>query len=62
MTGDRFVPPCYKACDCNDDGLVDFADLVRILSFLYQMRDPPPPPGPFEAGSDPTEDTLKCER
>jgi hypothetical protein len=62
------VPPCEDACDCNDDGRIDFADSICILRYLFQMGRLPLPPGPgwdeagerTPRGEDPTEDPLGC--
>jgi len=62
------TPPCLDACDCNDDGRVDFADTICILRYLFLMGRAPLPPGPgFDAqgrpapsGEDPTADFLDC--
>lgn len=67
----KFHPPCLDACDANDDGRIDLADAVAILSYLYVPGSPfPPAPGPgitddglgspTPAGLDPTEDPLDC--
>ena len=63
-----FDPPCLDACDCNDDGRLDLADVNCILNYLFRFGQFPPPPGPGldEAGNptapgpDPTEDLLDC--
>jgi hypothetical protein len=64
----KFVPMCPDACDCNDDGLIDLADAICILQFLFRGGNFPPAPGPgFSAtnpdlppGEDPTADKLDC--
>jgi hypothetical protein len=71
----KFDPPCLDACDCNDDGRIDLADVVCVLRYLFQKGKFPPAPGPgwretgdpnpnnVEAtgsGIDPTLDMLDC--
>jgi len=67
----KFIPPCLDACDCNDDGRIDLADVVCILRYLFQDNKMPPDPGPgyrevpggvehTPAGTDPTADMLDC--
>lgn len=62
LTGNaKFNAPCDDACDANDDGRLDAADVVFILHYLFIPRSPrPPAPGPTSAGSDPTQDNLGC--
>ena len=72
---DRFQPPCLDPCDCNDDGVVDHADMVCILQYVlpgsFGPSWPffgPPAPGPgllpdltvTPASLDPTADLLGC--
>jgi hypothetical protein len=72
----KFEPPCLDACDCNDDGRIDLADVVCVLRYLFQKGKFPPAPGPgwretglpnpdnveaTGAGIDPTLDMLDCE-
>ncbi len=52
---------CEDAADSNDDGQVNIADSVYTLTFLFGTGTPPHAPWP-EAGDDPTEDDLGCER
>jgi hypothetical protein len=58
----KFEPPCLDACDCNDDGRIDLADAVCVLTFLFKNStgEDLPPPGAMAAGRDPTEDKLDC--
>ncbi|MGE4603199.1 MAG: hypothetical protein AAEJ65_09870 [Planctomycetota bacterium] len=56
-----FEVGCLDACDANDDGLINLADSVFLLNFLFLFGDLPPDPGPYMAGPDPTEDDLDCE-
>ncbi|MEM7233301.1 MAG: hypothetical protein AAF517_14080, partial [Planctomycetota bacterium] len=65
-----FEPPCIDACDANDDGRLDLADVMGVLNFLFLPgAGLPPAPGPgFDAsiqrigpGVDPTDDPLGCE-
>jgi hypothetical protein len=59
--GDPPALPCWKAADSNDDGLLDISDAVYTLRFLFVGGDPPPAPGAFSCGSDPTRDDLTCK-
>ena len=63
LKGDaHFETPCQDACDANDDGKLDAADVVFILSYLFVPKSSSPPaPGPISAGVDPTSDDLTCE-
>ena len=45
------------AADANDDGSIDIADAIYLLSYLFGGGDQPPPPFP-DPGIDPTPDTL----
>jgi hypothetical protein len=70
----QFEPPCLDACDCNDDGRLDLADVLCILRYAVQSGPFPPAPGsgleetgeanpavrPTPPGIDPTEDKLDC--
>ncbi len=49
---------CPDACDSNDDGLLNMADSVNILNYLFKFGPEPTAPGPFDDGPDPTEDSL----
>ncbi len=53
---------CKDAADSNDDGAVDLSDAVRTFGFLFLGDDPPPAPGPFTPGIDPTNDSLTCNQ
>jgi hypothetical protein len=50
-----YAPECMDACDSNDDGVVDLADAVSTLRFLFKLGKVLPAPYPL-AGSDPTPD------
>ena len=53
------TPGCEKACDTNADGLLNIADSISGLSYLFS--DGTAPPSPFGAcGLDPTDDELSC--
>jgi len=52
--------PCDDACDANDDGRVDLADVHVVLHFLFSHAREPLPPGPYNLGVDPTPDDLDC--
>ena len=62
LDGDAgYNAPCEDACDANDDGLLDAADIVYLLEFLF-IPNKPEPPAPFPGnGPDPTADELDCE-
>ena len=49
---------CEDAADANDDGLVNIADAIQILEFLFVGG--APLPEPVECGVDPTDDPLDC--
>jgi hypothetical protein len=56
------VVTCLDACDANDDGKLDAADVAFVLNYLFVPYSPKPPaPGPTSAGVDKTSDTLDCE-
>ena len=52
---------CEDAADTDDSGELDLSDAIRLLNYLFNGSQPPPPPGPVEAGTDPTPDELSCE-
>ena len=53
--------PCADAADANDDGAIDISDPIWILEWLFVDHSrPPPDPGPFFPGRDPTGDDLTC--
>jgi hypothetical protein len=49
---------CDDACDANDDGMLNMADSVFLLNWLFKFGPEPTAPGPFTDGPDPTGDTL----
>ena len=49
---------CPDACDANDDGLLNMADSVYLLNWLFKFGPEPTAPGPFTDGVDPTDDGL----
>lgn len=51
---------CRDACDANDDGLINLADSVLILHYVFESGGGPPFPFP-DCGFDPTEDELACD-
>jgi hypothetical protein len=54
--------PCEDAADVNDDGTLNYGDVIYLFrSIFFRRRPPPPAPGPFECGVDPTPDELSCE-
>lgn len=53
---------CPDACDANDDGVINMADSVFLLNWLFKFGDIPPAPGPYDDGPDPSLDFLPvCE-
>ena len=63
LTGaNKFDAPCEDACDANDDGRLDVADVVFILEYMFIPNSTvPPDPGPLMPGPDPTDDNLGCD-
>ena len=51
---------CLDACDANDDSVINLADSVYLLNFLFKFGPPTPAPGAYTPGADPTEDDLDC--
>ncbi|MGE4618717.1 MAG: hypothetical protein AAEJ04_02795 [Planctomycetota bacterium] len=51
---------CLDSCDANDDSIINLADSVFLLNFLFKFGPTMPDPGPFTAGPDPTADDLDC--
>ncbi|MDE0960403.1 MAG: hypothetical protein OSB09_06455 [Planctomycetota bacterium] len=51
---------CLDACDANDDSVINLADSVYLLNFLFKFGPSTPAPGPYTPGADPTEDDLDC--
>ena len=49
---------CPDACDSNDDGLLNMADSVYLLNWLFKFGPIPTAPGPFNDGADPSDDNL----
>lgn len=49
---------CSDACDSNDDGLINLADSVFVLNWLFKFGDAPSDPGPINDGPDPSADLL----
>jgi hypothetical protein len=53
------APTCLDTADTNDDGTIDVADAITVLSHLFAgSGDLPDPFG--ECGIDPTADELDC--
>lgn len=57
---DPLIPPCRDACDINDDGSVNLADVIYELSHLFSGGPPPLPPTSL-CEEDPTDDGLDCQ-
>ena len=54
------TPTCLDAADAKDDGAVDIADAIAVLSHLFGgAGDLPEPFG--ECGIDPASDELGCQ-
>ena len=51
---------CIDSADGNDDGLVDLADSIALIGYLFNGATPPPPPFP-DCGIDPTPDALEYD-
>ncbi len=51
-------PPCLDACDANDDGHVNIADVVTVLGTAFMGKKALP--APALPGDDPTPDQLPC--
>ena len=54
------APACQKAADTNDSGIVDQADVVSLLGYLFLEQAPPGAPFPG-CSVDPTPDGMGCE-
>jgi hypothetical protein len=56
------APRCPDAADVDDTGLLNITDPINLLQFLFLGGTPPLPPGPTNAGPDPSADSLgTCE-
>ncbi len=51
---------CDDATDSNDDGTQDISDAIFTFAYLFSSGPIPPTPHPL-AGTDPTDDPLRCE-
>jgi hypothetical protein len=55
------TPSCLDTGDANDNGINEITDAIFVLNFLFSGSGvPPPPPGPFTCGLDPTTDNVTC--
>ncbi len=52
---------CDDACDVNDDGLLDIADGIYLLNYLFASGPPPAAPD-GSCGPDLTADGLGCDQ
>lgn len=52
---------CLDAADANDDGMVDIADGIFLISFFFRMGVPSPAPT-GTCGVDPTDDMIGCDQ
>ncbi|MCA8960038.1 MAG: CRTAC1 family protein [Planctomycetes bacterium] len=52
-------PDCDDAQDANDDGQIDIADPITLLSYLFIGGSAPPAPA-LDCGLDPTPDLVVC--
>ena len=56
------APSCPDAADVDDTGILNIADPINLLQFLFLGGPPPLNPGPVTPGPDPTPDDLgPCE-
>lgn len=55
-----FVVDCGDACDANDDGFVNLADTVFLLTYLFGFGANLPAPTFPDCGPDPTLDEVGC--
>jgi hypothetical protein len=53
-------PPCAASADSNDDGRIELADALLLLSFLFLGGRAPATPFPA-CGTEPTPDSLRCD-
>jgi hypothetical protein len=60
LFGSGDLPPCGDSADVNDDGVINIADTIYDLVFLFTAGAPPPPPFP-SCGGDPTSDYVICD-
>ena len=51
---------CEDAADANDDGMLDLADVIQLLNFVF-LANPVVLPSPETCGFDPTADILDCQ-
>lgn len=51
-----FTPECLDAADFNDSGLVQLDDAIGSLNYQFLGGPPPPAPGAYACGLDPTPD------
>jgi hypothetical protein len=51
---------CQDAADTNDDGLLNIADPIHLLVFLFGGETAPPAPFP-DCDTDPSDDLLECQ-
>lgn len=55
-------PGCDDAADADDSGDLDLSDGIYTFRYLFLGGAPPPPPGPFACGEDPSPfDDLGCQ-
>jgi hypothetical protein len=55
------APGCLEAADADDSGVLDLTDPIYTLEYLFLAG--PVPPAPFPSpGTDPTADSLGCEK
>ncbi len=52
--------PCKKSADVNDDGLLEVADVVSLITYLFLSGKTPTEPF-IECGTDNTPDELPCD-
>jgi hypothetical protein len=54
-------PSCLDAADIDDNGRIEFVDLVVLLDYIFRGKMSPKPPFPVK-GIDPTVDQVTCEQ
>lgn len=55
------APECLDSADTDDSSRIEITDALAIFEFLFFGSSSPTVPGPFECGSDPTDDDIPCE-
>ncbi|MBI4586957.1 MAG: VCBS repeat-containing protein [Planctomycetes bacterium] len=58
---DGTPPACLDTADIDDNGRLEFVDLVVLLDYIFRGKIAPKPPFPLP-GPDPTDDQVTCEQ